>query len=64
MADYHLVTLTRGPGWDHEGRRREQRRWEEHAAFMDARLADDPWMDDVLAIESVRPWSVWLRAGA
>jgi uncharacterized protein YciI len=26
-----------------------------------ARLADDPWADDILAIESVRPWSVWLR---
>jgi uncharacterized protein YciI len=27
-----------------------------------ARLADDPWKDDMLIIESVRPWSVWLRA--
>ena|SRR5262245_46343102 len=27
-----------------------------------ARLADDPWFDGVLTIESVRPWSVWLRA--
>jgi uncharacterized protein YciI len=27
-----------------------------------ARLAEDPWADGVLIIESVRPWSVWLRA--
>jgi uncharacterized protein YciI len=26
-----------------------------------ARLADDPWVDTVLTIESIRPWSVWLR---
>jgi uncharacterized protein YciI len=24
------------------------------------RLAADPWADDILTIESVRPWSVWL----
>jgi uncharacterized protein YciI len=27
-----------------------------------ARLADDPWADDMLTIKSVEPWSVWLRA--
>jgi uncharacterized protein len=27
-----------------------------------ARLADDPWMNSVLTIESVEPWSVLLRA--
>ena len=27
-----------------------------------ARLAEDPWTEDMLTIESVRPWSVWLRA--
>jgi uncharacterized protein YciI len=26
------------------------------------RLAEDPWSEAVLTIESVRPWSVWLRA--
>jgi uncharacterized protein YciI len=26
------------------------------------RLADDPWLDTVLTIESIEPWSVWLRA--
>jgi hypothetical protein len=31
-------------------------------ATIRARLAHDPWPDDVLTIESVRPWSVWLRA--
>jgi hypothetical protein len=23
---------------------------------------DDPWANDMLTIESVEPWSVWLRA--
>jgi hypothetical protein len=27
-----------------------------------ARLAEDPWSETVLTIESIRPWSVWLRA--
>jgi uncharacterized protein YciI len=31
-------------------------------ATIRARLAEDPWPDDVLRIESIRPWSVWLRA--
>ena len=26
------------------------------------RLAEDPWSGDVLSIDSIRPWSVWLRA--
>jgi uncharacterized protein YciI len=26
------------------------------------RLADDPWADTVLKVETVEPWSVWLRA--
>ena len=98
MADYYLVKLARGPAWDHSRGRREQDRWDEHAAFMDAlveegvivlggpvgdvdgehtlhvvdveseaairaRLADDPWANDLLTIESVEPWWVWLRAG-
>lgn len=25
-----------------------------------ARLADDPWWGNVLSIESVQPWSIWL----
>jgi uncharacterized protein YciI len=27
-----------------------------------SRLAEDPWPEDVLRTESIRPWSVWLRA--
>jgi uncharacterized protein YciI len=30
-------------------------------ATIRARLADDPWENDMLTTESVRPWSVWLR---
>ncbi len=33
----------------------------ESEAAIRARLADDPWAHDVLTIESVEPWSVWLR---
>jgi uncharacterized protein len=36
----------------------------ESEAAIRARLADDPWADRVLTIESVEPWSVWLRAAA
>jgi hypothetical protein len=28
------------------------------------RLAEDPWSETILSIDSVRPWSVWLRAEA
>ena len=34
----------------------------ESEAEIRARLAEDPWTDDMLTIESVKPWSVWLRA--
>ena len=34
----------------------------ESEAAIRARLADDPWANDMLTIESVEPWSVWLRA--
>ena len=33
---------------------------EGEAAIRD-RLAKDPWGEEMLTIESVRPWSVWLR---
>jgi uncharacterized protein YciI len=33
----------------------------ESEAIIRARLADDPWADGMLTIESVEPWSVWLR---
>ena len=34
----------------------------ESEAAIRARLADDPWANGILAIDSVEPWSVWLRA--
>jgi uncharacterized protein YciI len=34
----------------------------ESEAAVRARLADDPWQEDMLITESVRAWSVWLRA--
>ncbi len=27
-----------------------------------ARLAEDPWVDQLLVIKSIEPWSVWLRS--
>jgi uncharacterized protein YciI len=33
----------------------------ESEAAIRARLADDPWMNSVLTIQSVEPWTVWLR---
>jgi uncharacterized protein YciI len=38
--DYFLARRGQGPGWDFELGRRDQRGWEEHAAFMDALVAD------------------------
>lgn len=31
-------------------------------ATVRARLCEDPWPQEVLTIESIRPWTVWLRA--
>ena len=36
----------------------------ESEAEVRARLAEDPWGEDMLMIESIRPWSVWVRAEA
>ena len=30
-------------------------------AAVQARLATDPWMDTVLEIRSIEPWTIWLR---
>ena len=27
-----------------------------------AMFADDPWMDSILTIESVEPWTLWIGA--
>lgn len=35
---------------------------DEDEAAVRARLAEDPWPEELLTIESVRPWTVWLRA--
>jgi uncharacterized protein YciI len=36
----------------------------ESDAAIRTRLADDPWMDGVLTIQSVEPWTIWLRGRA
>jgi uncharacterized protein YciI len=40
VARYFLVFRGKGPAWDHAKGRREQDRWEEHAAFMDGLVED------------------------
>ena len=40
MPDYFVVENVIGPAWDHAVKRREQKGWAEHAAFMDA-LVDE-----------------------
>jgi uncharacterized protein YciI len=35
----------------------------ESEAALRARFADDPWPADVLTVERVTPWTVWLRPG-
>jgi uncharacterized protein YciI len=37
---YYLVRETRGPAWDPARHRREQKGWEEHAAFVDGMSED------------------------
>jgi uncharacterized protein len=40
MTRYFLVRNGLGPAWDHGRPRREQRGWDEHAAFMDGLTED------------------------
>jgi uncharacterized protein YciI len=40
VARYFLVFRGKGPAWDDAKGRREQDRWEEHAAFMDGLVED------------------------
>jgi uncharacterized protein YciI len=34
----------------------------DNEAAVRARLREDPWPEEMLTIESIRPWTVWLRA--
>jgi hypothetical protein len=40
-VNYFVVTRARGPAWDHDLELDEQEGWAEHAAFMNALVADD-----------------------
>jgi uncharacterized protein YciI len=37
---YFVLTLVHGPGWDPSRPIRDQRAWDDHAAFMDGLVAD------------------------
>ena len=32
----------------------------ESEAEIRRRLADDPWMDTILTVETIQPWSIWV----
>jgi uncharacterized protein YciI len=34
----------------------------DNEAAVRARLREDPWPEEMLTVESIRPWTVWLRA--
>jgi uncharacterized protein len=36
----------------------------EDEAEVRARLGEDPWPEELLTIESIRPWSIWVRGGS
>ena len=57
-----LAVVLGGPGGDGDGEEVMLVVDAGSQAVIRARLADDPWADDMLTIESVKPWSVWLRA--
>jgi uncharacterized protein YciI len=40
---YYAVTRERGPAWDHTRPMRQQKYWDDHAAFMDA-LTDEGYV--------------------
>jgi uncharacterized protein YciI len=61
LADEGLVILG-GPIGEGDGENALLIVDAESEAEIRARLAEDPWTDDMLTIESVKPWSVWLRA--
>jgi hypothetical protein len=60
VADYYLVE--RGPIGEGDGENTLLIIDADDEATLRATLAEDPWPEDLLTIESIRPWSVWLRA--
>ncbi len=51
-----------GPVGDGDGERAVLACRAESDEEVRARLAEDPWGEDMLVTVSVEPWSVWLRA--
>jgi uncharacterized protein YciI len=60
LVDEGLVVLG-GPVGDGDGDNAVLVVDADSEATIRARLAKDPWENDMLTTESVRPWSVWLR---
>jgi hypothetical protein len=60
MADYFIVLG--GPIGEGDGENTLLVIDAADEARVRARLAEDPWSETILTLESVRPWSVWLRA--
>jgi uncharacterized protein YciI len=63
MAEEGVVVLA-GPIGEGEGENVLLIMRADGEAALCARLAEDPWTEDVLRTESIRPWSVWVRAPA
>jgi uncharacterized protein len=61
LAEEGVVVLG-GPVGEGDGNYALQVMDAKDEAEIRARLADDPWGEDMLLTESIEPWSVWLRA--
>jgi hypothetical protein len=59
---YFLVERAQGGNWDNSRLRREQAGWEaDSEADVRARLAEDPWQEDMFATKSIEPWTIFLH---
>lgn len=57
---FHVVLRQSGPAWDSSRPLEEQSDWPEHAAFIRATLARDPWSETHLQVDTIEPWTIRL----
>jgi uncharacterized protein YciI len=60
LVDEGFVVLG-GPVGEGDGHYALQVVEAESEAEVRARLADDPWGEDMLVTQSIEPWAIWLR---
>jgi uncharacterized protein YciI len=63
LADEGFVVMG-GPMGEGDGENTLQVVDADGEAAIRARFAEDPWAGELLTIDSIRPWSIWLRAPA